>query len=55
MKKEEDQIQYRSLCIKVTGTIRISKETDVAFLVDEGSVLHPVLREQAEIKPHIHN
>lgn len=53
MKKEEDQIHTLLYSVKVTtGT---SKETDVAFLVDDGSVLHPVLREQAEIKPHIHD
>lgn len=48
--KEEDQIHTLPYCVKVTGIVKISTETDVAFLVDQRSVLHSMLREQAEIK-----
>lgn len=41
-KKEEDQIHTLPYRVKVTGTLRTLKQTDTAFLVDEGSVLHPV-------------
>lgn len=44
-KKEEDQIHTLPCCVKVTGTLRTLKQIDTAFLVDEGSVLHPVWRE----------
>lgn len=55
MKKKEDQIHAFPYCVKVTVMLRTSRETDVAFLVDKLSVLYPVLREQPDINPYIHN
>lgn len=53
--KKEDEIHTLPYCVKVSVTLRTSRETDVAFLEDKWSVLYPVQREQAQIKPYIHN